>query len=233
MHSCRMALGLPQSLVSAMADNEFPGYQEPNTQATEYNATQFMAEQIASRISTATLVKVVKVTTTGAVAAVGQVDVQPLVKMQDANGKVLKHGNVHSLPYFRLQGGAGKAIIMDPKVGDIGVAIFADRDISSVKANKAEAAPGSFRRFDMADGMFLGCFLGEAPTCYIRFTDDNKIIASPDNGTTIMTIEANKITHQVNSTLVQITPTRVDLGGTGGSAVATVDGYSTLVFAKL
>lgn len=156
----------------------FPGQQMLSSDTSEFNLQSFLVDRILSRISTATLVKVVSVSTTGQVAPVGKVAVTPLVKMVDGNGKVFEHGKLHNLPYFRLQGGSGKAIIMDPKVGDIGIAIFADRDISAVKKNKKTSQPGSYRRFDMADGLYIGGFLAEAPTCYIRFTDDNKIIAS-------------------------------------------------------
>lgn len=156
----------------------FPGQQMLSSDASEFNLQTFLIDRVLSRISTATLVKVVSVSTAGQVGPVGKVAVTPLVKMVDGNGKVFEHGKLHNLPYFRLQGGNGKAIIMDPKAGDIGIAIFADRDISSVKKNKKTSPPGSYRRFDMADGLYIGGFLGETPTCYIRFTDDNKIIAS-------------------------------------------------------
>lgn len=193
-----------------------------------------MAEQVVARIAGSTLVQVKSVTTNGEVAAVGSVDVQPLVKMQDSMGVVQSHGIIHSIPYFRLQGGSGKAIIMDPKVGDIGVAVFANRDISSVKANKKESPPGSHRKNDMADGMYFGSFLGEKPTCYIRFTDDDKIISSPDDGHTLITLEKDKITLDASGMLVRVVHLpvpRVDLGGLDGEAVMTAGGLSTKVFA--
>jgi hypothetical protein len=73
------------------------------------------------------------------------------------------------VPYFRIQGGQN-AIIVDTQVGDIGMAAFASRDISAVVANKTAANPGSFRRFDWADALYLGGFLGAAPTQYVQFT---------------------------------------------------------------
>jgi hypothetical protein len=39
------------------------------------------------------------------------------------------------VPYFRVQGGAD-AIIIDPKVGDLGIAVFCSRDITGVKRSK-------------------------------------------------------------------------------------------------
>lgn len=152
---------------------------------------RFMTEQLLGRVRTAQLVQVKAVTNKGEVKEVGFVDVLPLVKLMDGEGTTYSHGVVNGLPYFRLQGGKDKAVILDPKVGDIGVAVFADRDISGVKRQKKEVPPASFRRFDMADGMFFPCFLGGKPSCYVRFTDDNDIIASPDDKDVFLSLFKN------------------------------------------
>lgn len=207
-----------------MADKEFPGLEERNTQADEFNAAQFLVEQAIGRMSKVALVKVTKVTTQGQVGPVGFVDVVPLVKMTDSQGRVQNHGTVHSISYFRYQGGAGKAVILDPKVGDIGVAVFADRDISVVKKTKKESQPGSFRQHSMADGLFFGCFLGDTPTCYIRFTDDDKIILSPDGGTSVMTLEAGKTTIKAAEIVLD---GDVKLGGPGATRPLSAEGTVT------
>lgn len=142
-----------------------------------YNAMQFAIEMAKAAMNTCTIVKVTKVSTNGQVAAVGRVSVQPLVQMVDGINQTVDHVNIFNLPYFRLGSGT-KAIIMDPKVGDIGVAVFADRDISSVKKNKKVSSPGSGRRFNMADGVYISTCLSDAPETYIRFTDDGKIIGA-------------------------------------------------------
>lgn len=159
----------------------YPMQQTPFSGNTPHSAIQFMIDQALSRIPGAQLVKVTKVSAKGEVGPVGKISVQVLTKMMDGQGNTFSHGAIHSLPYFRLQGGSGKAVIMDPKVGDIGIAVFGGRDLSGVVRSKKEAPPGSFRRHDMADGLYLGGFLGDTPTCYIRFTDDDKIIASVNN----------------------------------------------------
>src|SRR5665647_228612 len=175
-----------------MATDDKPTTLHLNSQTSDFNAHQFMIEQGLNRMSKVAIVQITKVTAKGEAAPTGVVSVVPLVKMQDALGNVHAHGAIHNLAYFRLQGGANKAIIMDPKVGDIGVAVFADRDISAAKkknaawdgtrsATDAQTPPGSFRKHDMADGMFFGCFLGGKPTCRIQFTDDDKIIFTPDD----------------------------------------------------
>lgn len=201
---------------------------KPNTlhlesQTSEFNAIHYMIEQALSRMTKVTLVQVTKTSTTGQVAATGMVSLAPLVKMQDALGNVHAHSVVHNIPYVRLQGGKDKAIIMDPKVGDIGLAVFADRDIGPTKKNNAgwdgtkqptqtQASPGSYRQHDFADGIYLGCVLGAAPTSYIQFKDDGSIVVSPDNGTTTVTIDhAGKAQVKVGGFKFSIQSSRMDL----------------------
>ncbi|MDN7913673.1 oxidoreductase [Burkholderia cepacia] len=137
-----------------------------------------MVWQILRQISGARLVKVMGVTNAGDVSPVGFVDVQPLVNQLDGSNNAVPHGTIYHLPYFRLQGGPN-AVVIDPQKGDIGVAIIEDRDISSVKANRAQANPGSKRIFDMADGLYIGGFLNGAPQQYVRFSADGVEIVSP------------------------------------------------------
>jgi len=191
----------------------FTGQQRPNDGSSNLNSTAFLVQQLLARISTLTLVKVVSVTTDGGVTPVGFVDVQPLVNQLDGAGNATPHGTVFGLPYLRLQGGAN-AIILDPAVGDIGICGFASRDISSVKATKAVANPGSLRRFDMADGMFLGGTLNAAPTQYVQFNADGITLVSPIK----VTISAPEI--EIDGILTQGT------GPRGGSA--TMEGPVTV-----
>jgi hypothetical protein len=211
---------------------DHPGQRFLDSQTSDFHAQNYMIEEMLSRMSKATLASVQSVTTTGAVAAVGSVSLLPLVNMQDSYGNAHKHTAINNIPYFRYQGG-NKAIILDPKVGDIGVAVFADRDISSVKKNKKQSNAGSFRRHDMADGLFFPCFLGATPTSYIQFQDDGTLVFSPDNGTTLITVKAGKITLTVSGTTITLQSGRVDLGGLGGAGVQTAAGTSGTVFAIL
>lgn len=155
-----------------MAAGSRVGTQQPTTTSGDYSALEFVAEKVANRASTATLARVVKVTSQpGSLGEVGRVDVLPLVNQVDGRGNPVKHTTVYSLPYFRYQGG-GNAVIIDPRVGDVGLVVFADRDISSVKSSKQQSNPGSRRRFDMSDGIYVGvCLGGSDPDQYIRFTD--------------------------------------------------------------
>lgn len=142
-----------------------------NDGTDEFNAINFMIEQALGRISTMKIVKIMAVNNSGAVAAAGFVDVMPLTNQIDGVGNSIPHATIFNVPYVRLQGGKN-AFIIDPVVGDIGIMICADRDASAVKANKAQANPGSKRRFSLADGFYIGGCLNGVPEQYFRFYDD-------------------------------------------------------------
>ena len=163
-----------------MSSEGYVGTQGPESRANEFNAVEFVITQLLNKRNYTTLVKVMAVRSAGEVVPVGFVDVQIMLNQIDAAGNSMPHGIVNNVPYFRLQGGAN-AVIIDPQVGDIGMATFADRDISSVKANRAISNPGSKRRADIADGLYTGGFLNAAPAQYVRFTDSGIEVVSPTN----------------------------------------------------
>ena len=151
----------------------------------EYNQLDFVVRSIMAGMATATLVRVEAVDAGEGVAPVGFVDVQPMVAQVDGAGQPTPHGIVHGVPFFRLQGGSN-AVIIDPVPGDIGVCVFASHDISSVKANRAPANPGSRRRFAYSDGLYLGGFLNGAPQNYVRFTTTGDIELKPATKVTVI-----------------------------------------------
>lgn len=176
-----------------MANPTAQGYWEPTSSSSEANAFEFQVEQKLGHVRTCTVVKVISCTNTGGLAPVGSVDVQPLVNMVDGVASAATpHATVHSLPYVRIQGGVTGAVICDPRPGDIGIAIICDRDISNVKANKAQANPGSRRRFDFADGVYLGGILNGTPTQYLQFVEGGGITMADSFGN-FMFLAANGV----------------------------------------
>lgn len=170
------------------------GQQTPFDPNSDLSTIQFIVRQMLERMDTMKLVKVVAVTGGGgAIAKAGTVDVQPLVSQIDGSGNAIEHGTIHKIPWWRVQGGTG-GIISDPKVGDVGYVIVADRDSSSVKGADL-VTPGSRRTHDIADGVYVGALFSEAPEQYIAFSDD---------GMTITDKFGNKI--EMTSTGVKITP---------------------------
>jgi hypothetical protein len=175
----------------------------------------FVIEQMINRINTMTLVKVVKCTNTGGLSPVGFVDVVSLVTQLDGQGNPVPHDTIFGLPYVRIQGGAN-AIIIDPEVGDIGVAGFAGRDLSKVKATKAEALPGSNRKYSMSDGIYFGGTLNGTPTQYVQFNSSGITIHSP----TKITVSAPVV--EVNaSTSATVTTATATINASTSATIAT------------
>jgi phage baseplate assembly protein gpV len=204
------------------AGEGYSGLQSPTDFLNEFNAQNFLIWSILSRIATATLVQVQEVTTTGGVAPVGFVNILPLVNQMDGSGNTTPHGIIFNCPYLRMQGGAN-AIILDPQVGDIGIAVFASRDLSSVIASKAQAPPGSRRRYDMADGLYLGGVLNGVPTQFVEFSATGIRISSPQQ----VKLDAPDVLLQSGSTLeidaatLSFTAPTVNLTASSGLTLTT------------
>jgi hypothetical protein len=166
----------------------YSGFQDGNSGANQFNAIAFIVKQMMAGMGTSMPVKVVAVSNNGGLTPAGTVDVVPLVNQVDGDGKATPHGTIFGLPYSRMHGGSN-AVIMDPVVGDMGIVVFANRDISSVKKNKAQGNPGSGRRFDHSDGMYVGGLLNGTPNQYVQFNATGISLTSP----TKVTITAPEI----------------------------------------
>jgi len=156
-----------------MTDGGIP-FQRPGSASNDFTTMVFVFNQLLRGKATATLVRVESCTNDGGLVPTGTVDVTPLVNQVDGAGQPVPHSIIYGLPYGRLQGGS-TAFIVDPKKGDIGLAVFASRDISAVKAAKGQANPGSARVMDYADGLYWGTFMGGVPTAYVQAQDDGTI----------------------------------------------------------
>ena len=156
-----------------------------------FNQTAFVIQQLLSKVQTATLVQIKSCTNDGGVSPFGFVDVVPLVNQIAGDGSSQPHTTIFNVPYLRLQGGAN-AVILDPQEGDIGICLFASKDISNVKSTQAQANPASARVFDYSDGLYLGGVLNAEPTQYVQFNSDGITIVSP----TAITLNAPQINLQ-------------------------------------
>jgi hypothetical protein len=160
-----------------MAETSTPGstgagQQDPSDSNSDFSVISFIVRQMISQLDTMKLVKIVKVTGgAGALGAAGTVDVQLLVNQLDGSGNATPNGTVYGIPWFRL-GGGKNAVICDPLVGDIGFVVCSDRDISGVKSKKGQANPGSYRKYNVSDGVYVGGILSDTPEQWVRFTAD-------------------------------------------------------------
>lgn len=167
--------------------DQYYGQTDPTTGQGEWNKIRFLIQQQMANLNTSMPVKVLTVTGTG-VNPVGFVSLQILVDQVTGNDKTIPHGEIANVPYVRIQGGSN-AIILDPQVGDIGMALFCSRDISAVKNARQSAPPGSRRMYSFSDCAYLGGILNGAPTQYIQFTEGGILVHSA-NGVSVGNIQA-------------------------------------------
>lgn len=154
-----------------MPDNAYPGFARlPNT-GDDYTELEFVFSQLIGRMATSQPVIVRAVGN-------GTVDVQPTVNQIDGDGNATPHGIIHNVPVLMARGGTN-GFIVDPVVGDIGLAVMASHDISSVKANHAPSNPGSRRRFDWADATYVPGMLGDALLQFVRVAGGGITLAAP------------------------------------------------------
>jgi len=175
--------------------------------SSDYNRLKYIIQQQLDEMSTATVVKIIRAPydangnniTPGSAAAIGYVDVQPMVGQIDGYGQITKHGTVYRLSYHRYQGGNG-AFITDPVIGDIGKMVVSDRDTSVVRKTSDLSPPGSGRRYDKADGTFFGQTQAGAPKQFWSFTATGARFQDL-NGNTIITTNQGVLINGVLITL--------------------------------
>jgi hypothetical protein len=163
-----------------MADkNTVQGVQNINTASSDYNALSFIIQQaIRGQVNTAIICKVVGV-------SAGYVDVLPMITQIDGFNEAVAPTTLYHLPYFRYHSGIC-AVKIDPVVGDLGLAVFAQKDCSSVTQGTTEPQkPASFRENTMANGFYIGGFLNKEPSCYIELKQDNSINIVASGGVNI------------------------------------------------
>lgn len=155
-----------------------------NSQGNEM--AYFIENFLNGRVNTALPCKVQAVYSDG-ISPTGRVDVLPLIVALDAKNNAINPAPLYNLPYCRIQGGAA-ALVCDPVPGDIGLAVFCQRDVSNVVNGTPEPVhPGSFRNFDISDGFFIGGFLNQQPTCYIQILPDGNINITGPSQVTVST----------------------------------------------
>lgn len=206
----------------------------PQDVGDEFSNIIYVIRQMLAQARSGVLVRIKSVTSSGGLAPAGYVDAQPLINQVDGLGNAIPHGTIHNLLYLRMQGGTN-AVIMDPQVGDIGLAVICDRDISSPKQVNFNSAndklttfnPGSRRIHDLADGLYIGGVLNGTPSTYIQFDGAGNInlVAPSSNKINLSAGEvilhgANKITFDAGGTGFVYQPSQIDTYTNGVSSTA-------------
>lgn len=163
---------------------------ENNQQVTSYRPSQSVGgasqteaifNSLLSKKHTLILCEVMTVEqAVNEVSEVGFLSIRPMVFMVDGSNNTYSRGTINKVPFFRIQSG-GNALIINPQVGDIGLAAFCERDISMVKRTRKQAAPNSRSQFDLNDAVYLGGFLNGSPTQYIHFLQNGINIKTTGN----------------------------------------------------
>ena len=163
-----------------MSENEKKIIKNDYVTGSYFNIMDYMIRTtVRGMVNTAVPVVVTAVETTGTNSGAGYVSAKPLLMARDGYNNGLPNVDIPKLPYFRYQFGSS-AIICDPKVGDVGLAVFAQADCSNINGETTEKIPPTHRQYDMSDGFYLGGFWGKKPTNYIELTDSEINIKTPD-----------------------------------------------------
>lgn len=205
-----------------MSDKELSANYDNFASSNPLNSMEFFIRSLISQVvSTSLPVVVTAVERKGEEAGAGYVTVKPLLQPRNNSGDGLEVTTIPKLPYFRLQHGKA-AIICDPKVGDIGLAVVAKQDISNINGSTTPKVPATYRKFDPSDSFYIGGFWGKAPEVFIHLEDEGTIkIKAP----TKISMEAPEC--EVNaSTSFTVNSSQINLngpisGGGSGGADAT------------
>lgn len=208
-----------------MSDKELSANYDNFASSNPLNSMEFFIRSLISQVvSTSLPVVVTAVERKGEDAGAGYVTVKPLLQPRNNSGDGLEVTTIPKLPYFRLQHGKA-AIICDPKVGDIGLAVVAKHDISNINGSTTPKVPATYRKFDPSDSFYIGGFWGKAPEVFIHLEDEGTIkIKAPIK----ITMDAPEC--EVNaSTSFTVNSAQINLngpisGGGSGGADATFTG---------
>lgn len=208
-----------------------------NTPGSLYNEIMFAVRQILKTdVHTALPVRVQAVyprapgSTHGDVA--GFVDAELMIDQIAPDGTRLETGTIFNLPYFRLQAGLA-AIVIDPVVGDDGLAVFAERDISRFKKTHEKNIPPSYRMHSLSDGFFFGGFSDKIPEVYIRISRGSGVLIECANRPCVVNCQSASVAVVDNAEIVVGGNTDISVGGeaavtVGGDAKIAIGGHATV-----
>lgn len=208
------------------------------TGSSEYNVLDFVIRSIVcGLVNTAIPVRVDKVERPAEGGGAGYLSATPLIKMRSAKGDALDVVSIPKLRWFRLQHGTA-AIIVDPKPGDIGLAVFAQQDVSALSGGSEPIQPGSFRCYSISDGFYFGGFWGQKPTTFIRIEDNGQVTVTAPQSVVVNSIDVTvnasgstkidspSVTITGDTTIEKTLTVRGLISGTGGMTVSGGSGAS-------
>lgn len=130
------------------------------------------------------------------------VNVLPLIQQFDTNGNLIQitgADTIYNIPIMHLFGTNGE-ISFNPAVGDKGLLIAGNFDVSNYKKTQDTSPIGSSRSFNWADGFFLPISFRDMPEGLFFRNKESSVKILPE--------------------LISIIAQAINLGGEGGSGVA-------------
>lgn len=160
------------------------------SQNNPQNALDFIVRSLIKSLVNTAIPVVVEKVFPGENGVAGYVQCLPLVMSRDPQNNSIQPVSIPKLPFFRLYAGRA-AIVCDPVVGDVGLAVFAQQDSSLVKTGvTTPQSPGSFRFLDMSDGFYIGGFYNGGGDTSIVFDQSGNITINAPTAQTINTTDA-------------------------------------------
>lgn len=153
------------------------GLKAPETTSSINNVLDFWYKNKTLNMNTILPVRVKEVNKDGTV------DVEVMILGLDASNKALDSIIIYNNPVLTSSAGSGSFIIT-PKVEDIGLMAFCQRDISAVASTKSNSIPNSLRRFSLSDGIYLGALLYNNEDAVNKVEiNDEEIVIQTDKST--------------------------------------------------
>lgn len=139
--------------------------------SNSFNEMDTLIRAVVGKLATAALVRVIAVQG-------DTVTIRPMVSQITGDGTPTEHGDIHNVPYLKFRGG-GNMVDIKPKVNDRGLAVFLSHDSSVAIRTDGDAVPGSRRRFDWADAIYVTGLARGEPENFVRIDDTGVLIKAP------------------------------------------------------
>lgn len=197
--------------------------------ASDLNALKYLVRhQILDSVNTILVVKVIAVNG-------DRIDVRTVLKDLADNGQLIDTYEIPDVPYIRWQYGLN-AIKASPKVGDVGLLLISQQDISGLNKLLGGVCQ-TVGYYNVGNGIYIGGLpeMNDPATQSIEFSDNDITITgtgtvnlNTKTDVTINSTEGNVTINAtggnvtINTTTATVNATTINLGGDSGVGVAKI-----------
>lgn len=186
----------------------------------DLNALKYLIrKQVKNMVNTLLVVRVIAVNGE-------RIDVETVMKDLADNGQLIDTYTITNVRYIRWQYGLN-AIKASPKVGDIGLLLISQQDLSGMR-KLGLCACQTVATYNVGSGIYIGGLpeMNNPATQSIEFSDDDITITGTGtvnlNTKGNITITSSEGNLTINATTATVNATTINLGGEGGAGVAKV-----------